>query len=348
MENIAVHMRISGISVTDDDVISRRTAATSLATSWGEERATHNIVSKAAQIAEALGGDHFPPSDLGDEVQLALQKQSPSFLYEERPLDVSVCAGMAMVSILKNRQTSNGWTIPAVYATALWSALAYQPVLNTERRENLRREVLNVAASCVVEVAEKGRERKDIPDPSEVEIIIEEAEEAEEAEEVIHNLKEAMDRTVEALRSNAALDREELDFLWWAQLSRSRILNKQLSSINEPTRIVAAGIEGARLLRRLPCEVHREIVLRTLSQDPELNLAEVLAAIGDDREALIESDIESTIATHPSVFPLLRALKTGEADGSGATIKRHVSEWGERALLEAGFARMMTMCLGKL
>lgn len=342
MDNIAVHMRISGVTVNDDDVNSRRSAATSLASNWGKERAVSTIISKAADIAESLGGDGNPPPTLGGEIQKAIQKKSSSFLYEERPLDVSVCAGMAIVSLLDVSPNASGWSINDVYATALWSALAYQPVLETERRENLRREVLDAAADWVASTAEMARKRTVVPDPSTVNITIDENNAA------TSNFKEAMTNTIEALRCNAALDREELDFLWWAQLGRSRLLNRQLSAIAEPTRIVAAGIEGARMLRRLPCEVHREIVLRTLDQNPELDLAEMLAAVGDDRTALSSAFIQDQITAHPTVFPLLYALSTGEVDGPGAAVKRRVSEWGERALLEAGFARMMSQGASKL
>lgn len=341
MDKIAVHMRISGVTVSDDDVNSRRTAATSLATKWRNEKTASAIVSKAADIADALGGDGQPSPTLGGEIQAAIQKKSSAFLYEERPLEVGVCAGMAMVSILTSPGAS-GWSVYDVYAAALWSALAYQPILETERRENLRREVLDAAALRSATAAKKARERTDVPDPSAVEITI------DASNVVTSNVKEAMTSTVEALRRNAALDREELDFLWWAQLGRSRLLHRQLSAIIEPTRIVAAGIEGARILRCLPCEVHREIVLRTLEQDPELDLAEMLAAIGDDRAPLGASFIEGSVVAHPTVFPLLHALATGEMDRPGAAVRRHVSEWGERALLEAGLAKMMSQGLGKL
>ena len=342
MDNIAVHMRISGVTVSDDDVNSRRTAATSLATSWGKEKVLSKIVSKAADVAEALGGDGTPSPSLGSEIQGAIQKKSSSFLYEERPLEIGVCAGMAMISIFSGTPGNSGWNIPDVYATALWSALAYQPVLEAERREKLRREVLDAAETWVVTAAEKARQRKDVPDVANVEVTI------DGSTATNNNLKEALAGTVEALRRNAALDREELDFLWWAQLGRSRLLKRQLCAVAEPIRIVAAGIEGARMLRRLPCEVHREIVLRTLDQDPELDLGEMLAAVGDDRAALGAAFVEGSVAAHPAVFPLLHALVTGEIAGSGAAVKRRVSEWGERALLEAGFANMMRQGPGKL
>jgi hypothetical protein len=342
MDNIAIHMRISGVTISNDDVNSRRTAATGLATAWGRERTTSKIVSKAADVADALGGDGNPLPSLGNEIQNAIQKKASSFLYEERPLEISVCAGMAMVSILAANPKNGGWTAPDVYAAALWSALAYQPVLVAERRENLRREVLGAAENWVTTAAEKARERTVVPDPSTVKVTI------GENNATTNDFKEAVADTVEALRRNAVLDREELDFLWWAQLGRSRLLNRQLCALAEPTRIVAAGIEGAKMLRRLPCEVHREIVLRTLDQDPELDLAEMLAVVDGDRVALGAAFVEGNVVTHPTVFPLLHALATGEVSGAGAAVKRRVSEWGERALLEAGFARMMSEGVGKL
>lgn len=343
MENIALHMRISSVTVSDDDVDSRHSAAKSLATQWGKERDVSTIVSKAVEVAEALGGDGNPSPALGSEIQAAIQKKSSSYLYDERPLDVSVCAGMAMVSILGAGPGTGGWMTADVYAAALWSTLAYQPVLENERRENLRREVLDAAAVRCVTAAEKSRTRVNVPDPSNVEITI-------EATTATSNFNEAMSSTVEALRRNAALDREELDFLWWAQLGRSRLINRQLSAISEPTRIVAAGIEGAKLLRRLPCEVHREIVLRSLDRDPELDLEEILTTIGEDCAVLGAAFTEGSVADYPSVFPLLHALATGEAVGidTGAAVKRRVSEWGVRALLEASFARMISQGPSKL
>lgn len=335
MENLALHLRISGVSVSDDDVNSRRSAATSLATSWKKENNVSKIIAKAADVALALGGDGYPSSELGAEVQGAIQKKSSSYLFDERPLDVGVCAGMAVVSMLSDSPSNHGWVNLDVYANALQSALAYQPVLEDVRRENLRREVLTVATDWCNAASEKARERSKVPDPAEVKIAI------EEGGKPTHNVKEAMASTVNSLRRNATLDREELDFLWWAQLNRSRLLKKQLSSIPEPLRIVVTGIEAATLLRRFPCEVHRELVLRTLDLDPELDAPELLEAIGEERTILGEALTVTQVAAYPTVFPLLYALNNNEASDPGAAVKRRVSEWGERALSEAGFAKMI-------
>ncbi len=342
MDNLARHMRISGVTVSDSDVESRKAASKSLATGWGKDNKPDSIVATAADIAKALGGDGSVSSSLGESIQAAIQKKSPSFLYEERPIDVGVCSGMAMVSLLSGKPGKTGWTINDIYATALWSALSYQPIVENARREDLRLEVLSSAINWCTASTNNARERTIVPDPTDVKITIDIESKA------TNNFKEVIHSTIEALRRNAVLDREELDFLWWAQLSRSRLLKKQLSDLAEPVRIVAAGIEGAKMLRRLPCEVHREIVLRTLEQNPQLDLGELLAALGDNRIALNTAFSSDAALAHPTVFPLLHALHTGQPDQIGASLKRPVSEWGERALLEASLSRMMALGVGKV
>lgn len=341
MDNLARHMRISGVTISDNDVESRKAAVKSLATLWGKENKVASIVSLAADIAGALGGNGTPSLELGEKVQSSIQKKSPSFLYDERPLDVGICSGMAMISILSGAIGNNGWTTAIVYAASLWSALSYQPVLADERREILRLEILEKAANYYAASAEKVRERIHVPDLVKVNIAI-------ENNVITNNVSEAITTTIEALRRNAALDREELDFLWWVQLGHSRLLKKQLSKIDEPVRIVTAGIEAAQILRRLPCEVHREIVLRTLEQNLELDLEELLTVIGTERTVLGEAFMMKHIHAYPTVFPLLHALTTGKIDQINPSIKRSVSEWGERALLEATFAKMMSQGAGTI
>jgi hypothetical protein len=342
MSNFAIHMRISGTNVSNEDMESRQAATKTLSLRWGKDNKTPSILAKVAEVAESLGGDGTPSAELGAEIQVEIQKKSPAFLYDEHLLDVGICAGMAMVAILSKTPGNTGWLIADVYAAALWSALSYQPVLAAERRESLRSEVLKVATNWCATSSENARSRPNVPDPSKLEITL-------SSENVYSsNFMEAMASTIETLRRNAALDREELDFLWWVQVGRSRLLKRQWSEIQEPVRIVTAAIEGSALLRRLPCEAHREIILGHLGQNPELNLVELLAALDNDRESLCIAFPRDTVATHPSIFPLLHALDSGAVDTIGATIKRRVSEWGERALLESTFAKLISEGPGKV
>lgn len=333
MDNLAVHMRLTGLTVSNDDVDSRRAAATKLAAAWRKLSDPGQIVDKAAAIAAALGGDGTAPDALANEVEAAVQKTASAFLAAERPLEIGVCAGMAAVSIIAPAPSKNGWTIADVYANALWLALSFQPALADEKRERLRLEVLTLAREQSLKSANAARERDIVPEPAELTVTWN-----EDDSTTTTNFENALEKTIGALRRNAALDREELDFLWWAQLSRSRALGRPLMAIAEPVRLVAAGIEGAALLRRLPADVHREIVLRTLEADPQLNLGDLLVALGDDRQVLAAQVPAGAWSNAPSVFPLLNALASG---ATLATAAHSASDWGARALLEAGLAKMM-------
>lgn len=335
-DNIPVHLRIAGLVPTNEDVDSRRAAVAKLAVAWGKINNVDQILKKATDIAESLGGDGTPAAEFGTEIQAVVQKHASAFLYTEKPLEVGICAGMAVVSMLKSEPGKHGWTISDLYANALWSALAFQPSLGEDKRENLRREVFNSAERWSLQSAENAREREDVADPIDLVISI------AEANKPTTNYKQSILGTIEALRRNAALDREEIDFIWWSQLSRSRLLNRPLANISEGSRLVTSGIEASCRLRRLPAEVHRDLVLRTTDVDAELNLAELLSEIGDDRLALTNGIQKDKVTSHPTVFPLLNAIIAGEAVCNGAEEKRKVSTWGARALLEGALSRMMS------
>lgn len=222
-----------------------------------------------------------------------------------------------------------------IWAAALWSALGFQPALPDAKREALRAEVLNAARIWSMRQAESARVRVTVKDFEEF-VVTGEADGGSGA------FKRATLDTIDALRNNATLDREELDFLWWALLGRSRVLGRTLGAISEPTRIIAMGIEAAELLRRFPAEVHRDIVLRTLDANPSMRLADLIQNIGDDAPALRGVFDNDVVKRNPSVFPLLCAIVGGAAPPNGAMLTRNVEEWGGRALLEAALVKLET------
>ena len=335
MSTLANHMRITGLQVTNDEVDSRSAAIKALRISWGKITTVDNIFLKAVDVAAALGGDGVPSDVLGKEVEVAVQKKASAFLYATRPLDVGIVAGMVATEIVSVAPGDSGWLIADVWAAALWSALSFQQPLVDEKREALRMFVLHAARDRSTAGAEKARERVIVPDFGAVTLVA--GSEAEFGEAI----KAATGPTIEALRRNAALDREELDFLWWAQLRRSRLLKRPLDAIDEVARVVAAGIEGAAYLRRMPCEVHREIVLRTIDINPTVTLAGVLAALKGDRETLAAVFANRLPAGGTTLFPLLDAIIRGEAvDSSAAKLDRSAEDWGARALLEAALVNM--------
>lgn len=335
MDNLPVHMRITSLAPSNDDVNARRATITELSKTWVKITTVNDLLNKAEAIAHSLGGDGEPYEHLGLEVQKALQKRASAYLFLESPLDVGVCAGMAALSIMRDEPGANGWTVADVYSNVLWSALAFQPALGEEKREKLRREVLDRAQDRSRVSADRARDRAAVPEIGEVSITV-----TPETLTTTNTFKKATSTTIDALRRNAALDREELDFLWWIQLNRSRLLQRPLGSMAEPVRLVASGIEAATHLRRFPANVHYDLVNRTVDADPELDLKELMNTIGDDGALLAKSYNTTRAAAHSSVFPLLHALTTGDVGVSGAEVKRKASQWAGRALLEAGLMRM--------
>lgn len=342
MDNLPVHMRISTLTPSNEDVDARRATIGELSAAWIKINDVNAILANAGMVADALGGDGKPHQDLGTEVQGALQNHASAYLYEEKPLDVGICAGMAVMSILRGTPGTHGWTVADIYSNALWAALSFQPSLEAEKREKLRSEVLTGARGRSQASAEKVRERIHIPEVGELNVTI------AEGAKVTTNFKKATAATIDALRRNAALDREEIDFLWWVQLNRSRLLGRAASAMDEPLRLVALAIEAAVHLRRLPADLHYELVLRTVDKDPELDLKELTKVIGEDRAKLVESFDADRTARHPSVFPMLNSLATGQLGVTGAERKRKASDWAAQALLEAGLCRMCRQGLVKL
>lgn len=335
MNNLALHMRISTLSPTDDEVNSRRAAGTALATTWSKPKGTVGAMERAQLVAAALWSD-LPPDTLAAEVQAAVQAHSSSFLASDRPLEVGICAAVAVGAMLEAKINPEGFSQADVFATALWSALSFQPALQDAKREAMRIEVLEGVRTRAMEASELARDRSTVDEFGAFAVA-----DSDEAKTTA-NFKKATGDTIKALRRNAALDREEIDFLWWTMAARSRVLKKPLQAIDEPIRAVVAGIEAAQYLRRLPCEVHRELVLRSLDANPSLNLNGLIATLGESRGEIAAAYLGSAVATaQPMVFPLLNAIKTGLVDATGASIERSSEDWGARALLEAGLLRLV-------
>jgi len=90
------------------------------------------------------------------------------------------------------------------------------------------------------------------------------------------------------------------------------------------------------MLRRLPAEVHRNLIFRHVGASEPMDLAELLASIGDDRLLLAKPFSRNTlIKSNPAIFPLLAALESGGGTGEKALVKRSLSDWAARALLES-------------
>lgn len=336
MTNIALHMRITGLTVSDGDVNTRTAAIAVLKSGWGKVTAPAAIVTKASEVAVALGGDGVPPSPLGDDVQGAMNKKGASaFIYSESPLDVGIISGVAAAEYLvANTPGPSGWYIADLWAATLWLSLSFQPTLADSRREALRQWVLTTARDRCLAGANAARQRTVVKKFSELKIT------AGEEDKFSDQFKTATTETIDTLVRNAALDREEIDFLWASLLERSSILNRPLKGLSETEQVIASAFDAVQNLRRLPSESHKHLALKPLNQNPAMTLAELLAGIETLTAAISPLYQTSLAAQLPTVFPLVFSIVSSPAVVPGSEAARLLEEWGARALLEGALLRM--------
>ncbi|MBV1776006.1 hypothetical protein KSF73_09805 [Burkholderiaceae bacterium DAT-1] len=340
MVNIAKHIRIF-ITDPSDDLVDKRTAAiTKLTAALSKKGRLPEILQLASSVAAGVIDPNRLSTTLATEVEAAIKERSTAFDRDGNELEVLICLLLAMCLRLENHEA--GATLQSSnesWAAAVWSALSFQPSRSEPKLEALRHELMAKAQALVLASGENSRRRLEVPDFS-IEGGDESDDEDESQEDDIAQFKEdfmaGTEATIEALRTNADLDREELDLLWWALGDWSGLLDMRLSTLSAPTAAVTCGIEIGRALRKLPASAHKHLALRNITEDAEpLNLPELIEAIGTQKEKLLSAFANRQwLSEFPEVFPLLHALQTGRTSADGSNQKRSLRDWGARALLE--------------
>ena len=338
MTNIATHVRIFDPSPSDDLVTKRTKAVTTLSSGFGRKQSVLSTLQSANDLARAteVGGELS--GTLASQIEKAVQQSAKAFIAKGQELEMTVCGLLAALHLLDRTPLGTANVVNRdVMAIGLWSALSFQTP-HSGRLETLRSELLNKAQEFVLRKAMSSRHRLEVPD----------AELTPPAEydptKFRKALQTGLNSTIEALRKNAILDREEIDFLWWVLTDWSELLCQRFSNSNNPeATAVASGLEAGRLLRSLPVDAHYRLVLRHIGEIEPLSLVELLRALGIDRERLAETlKGNSVVGKFPVIFPLLTALQSGSATGANAEISRSLQDWAGRAFLESAAAQVVT------
>lgn len=328
MADLAKYMRIYDPSPADESVTKRKAAAKEVATQLRKTAGTANLVKLGASIARSFVSGSVP-DPLGASVAEAIKKHAPSFIREERELEVVVIAAAGVFEVLEGRDTTATVSRNDILAAALWSALAGQAALAEPKIEQLRQDVLESARDWCLRRAEDSRERRvfaDIPAAGE-----------DDLGQVAKALAAAT-IAIQTLQHNAILDREELDIGWWAQGGRSPVLHRAYEGLEPSVRGVVRGMELGILMRRLPASAHHSLMLAGVAEVEPLTLSTLLERLGDHREPLAEKIPGRVVVDQcPEVFLLLTALASGAAEGEAEITG---DEWAARALLEAGLANL--------
>ena len=334
MSIMAKYARIFWAEPTNADVAARNRSVATLRNHFGTLR-PRAAIAVAAALVGALDGVKLPP-ELSKTIEKAISDESPAFELPGQELQGAVCGAVAALDSVRNAPVGDsGWSAPDAMAAALWSGLALQDALDSALVEVLRTDLLDACRDRVRTVAKRARDRHQVPDVGT--LTISETDPVGGKPQAMY--KRATAPVVKALKENADLDREEIDFLWWALGDHSDLFDCPLAEKGEMSRAVAVGIEGASKLRRLPSDGHRHVVLRQIGDSESLTLENVIAKLADDRARLAQGFTDSWAMEHPSVFPLINALPTG-GKLQVSSIALDARGWGTRALLEAAIIRL--------
>jgi len=352
MTHIATHIRIFAADPSDELVEKRTHAIGEIAKDFKARRDIGDLLQTANDLAVAVQQGGKLSNALTTTIEDSIRKKSTAFVADKHELEMLVC-GMsgALFAISGNSALPHGaLSISDVLSFGLWSALSFQKPRTEPKIEQLRDELLQAAQVHCVAAARDSRQRIKVPDPE-----FKEAPKKKEGEpetpfgsSAVSDGLKPFKNAIADLRSNAAVDREEIDLLWWVLSDWSSLLGRRFSDEkgNGAAAAVASGLEAGRMIRRAPAEAHRHLVLRNVRAGKELSLQELLTAIGADRAALAPAEAQTYISQCPAVFPLSAALQTGAATEPRAKIKRPLSEWAGRALLESSIARLCSHFAG--
>ena len=338
MSNMAEYARIFETGTTDDWVEKRKKAAIQLK-GWLEARSPREAIGIASAIATSFADESPLPETIAAVGAERIQEHAPSFVRsaDQGDLQIKVVMSTVAMTIINEAPADGGWMVADALAAAFWSALWFQRPLDQVKVERLRQDLLVASRDRVLRVAEANRKRRPVPQIGQVSI--------DQASAPGAKVNQAFSRAVEpmvsAMRDNAALDREELDFMWWLLSERSDLLDEPLVDMPDAVRAVVAGLDAAAKLRKLPGHAHRNIVLRKVADGEPLSLIELIEKLGHRRAQLVAS-LGTPMSEAPAAFPLIAAIVTGSSSAPFAGERLQPSEWGARALLEGAIHQLQT------
>lgn len=331
MADVAKYIKIFNTSPDDTYVSKRVTAINAIETAIKKKTLTNDIIGFANQLIIALETPSNSSVVINDVAVAALKKSSTSFVADEEQLQMLTCTLLATLQFLEKAKGYKHIASPEfILAIALWSGLSFQkPIAKKERLEALRSELLTTAAKMVEDVSLTSRDRKKtvlrtpltVPSPDTFGAFI------PMVESTYGNL-------IDAMRTNAHLDREEIDILWWVIGGWSNTCRVQISNLNPVQTAMVAAFEIGGLLKRFPANAHTHLACRGVQHTDEFSGAEILQHMGDI-SSLIANDLnpKDVIKDHSKIFIVCNLIIDG-TNASDLKHKRPISEWAARLLLE--------------
>lgn len=337
MTDIAAHIRIFDPDPTDDLVEKRTASIKDIRNLFSKKKQVNDLFQTANFLAGLIeSGVTQSAATFVKEIETAIRSKSKSFVAEGEDLQLTVCAQLGALQLIKDSSRNAGDVqVADVIAIGLWSALIFQKHRSEAKLESLRYELLQQCQSLIIARAKASRRRLEV---TEAVYAKPEGEEVDVGVAVIAGLKD----TLNALKINAAIDREEIDLLWWVIAGWSSLLGKHFSSSeNVVSNAIASGLEVGQMLRGMPDDAHYHLALNHVRHNESISLVELMTELGSD-VSIFAAPYQGNpiVIACPYIFPLLASFISGAALGENANIKRPLKDWVARAMLESAAIRV--------
>ncbi len=340
MADIAKHIRIFEPNATDEFVDKRVNAVKAIEVEFKKKKNIDDRIILADSFGNLLLNFTSDPQSIATSIAAAIRKQSTSFVAEGAELEIITCGLLALVQWIETEIFVDPLAVNDVMAISLWSCFSFQKPLDTDPKlEVLRKELIGVCQSRITKAAIHNRKRTDIKVVANI---------APPVDNTIATLSTYLSATygkvINDLRKNAVLDREEIDCLWWVLSEWSDLADCSLRNLNPIQRAIISAVEFASILRRVPGTSQRNLLLRNLEIESTLDVNELLAELGDMVNPIkVHLSRFSIISRAPLVFPLFNIIYFGSADIEGSDIKRPITDWVLRALVEGSMINFNTI-----
>lgn len=313
MTDIAKHIRIFEADPDDDFVVKRAAALDAIVTKLKKTRTFGGLMTLAQTVTDSIYDPELLDGEISSDIEQAVKAESPAFLAEDKELQIAVMAAVGVLEIISEAEPTSGPASKADYlALAIWSGLSLNKPLSETKIEHLRQELLSKSSDLFLSSAEKSRQRLS-----------------------------ATRTTIKLLSANAALDREELDILWWVLGDWSNLAKTRLSKLSECSASIISAFEVASRLRRIPAEAHRQLSMRYIRDDASFSLEKVIVGLGDEINALSEAyQDEALVHNNPGILPLINAIVQGKEAMNGMHTSLSVTDWTTRALIEGALVQL--------
>jgi hypothetical protein len=334
MIDIAKHIRIFKIEPDDDFVNKRTEAINTIEEGLKKKTGVQDILLFSNALTKGLRNVEMVDPLISDIVGQAIKKHSPAFVAEGQNLEILSCALLSVLQYLNNSNESRRRLITAdVLALSLLCAISYQePITDKPKLESLRQEVLEVSLKVITDRAASTRRRASI---GEIKPIA--AAPPTTIPELTKMIEKALNNMIDSVKFNAAVDREEINLLWFIMNDWSDIAAKRISELNEIQKIIVRGLEISALLTRMPFPSHINLVLIDADRTRNVTPLELFNELGDLKElikAYLKNMNASKINSFPNLFPLYHTLLNPDHPDMLPETKRPMSEWARGMLLE--------------